>query len=145
MSYSGQKGQIVFTLFCVFTCVFVCFLFYKYALSPCLTPPPTTSLMHTQTHFNGRQKERAKRWTNTGEKTLGGIPWSELRCSVRTLTHTHTHTHTHTSICTHSNTQRYTHGHIHNGKWMSESCGAPISFRFTPVHGNTANQHQSIK
>lgn len=115
--FRAERPNSVNFVLCVFTCVF----YHTHSPS-----------VHTQTHFSGRQKERAKCWTNTVEKTLGGIPQSELRYSVRTFTHTLKYTRVHT------------HTHAHQCKWTVKSCRSPFSLRFTPDR-NTSNQQQSIK
>lgn len=113
---------------CLLTCAFTCFTFYKYSLSPCLTP---SNLFNA--HMDALRQAKRRSITG-GKKNLGGnsLKWAKTFCQ-----NAHTHT------C--SNTQCYTPGHIHNGTLMSESCGDPVSSRFTPAHGSAANQPQSIK
>ena len=103
------------------------------------THPHTHPLTHTHTYtsptppFNAhkdtlqwqaKMNEQNAEQTQ-GKKTLGGIPQSERRDSVRTFTHTHAHAHAHTH--THGNTQALFK--MVSGRMKAADI---ISMRFTP-------------
>ena len=141
--FGAERPNSVYSALCGYVCIYVFPFFFlllffnKYTLSSRLTPYNLFTVMHTL--FNGRPK-KSKR---NAEQTQQEKPWGEFLEVSWDIVSEHTHTHTHTHIYIYTKVYTHTHGHVHNG-WV-KAAEPPISFRFTPAHGKTANQQHSIK